>query len=71
MVDVFLIWSLLPWIPELFDYGYPNSGWCDIDRYEPSKGTKPGCLPWVLAAQILMGVGGGLAALVGYFSESK
>ena len=37
-----------------------------VDPYDPSEGTKPGCLPWVLAAKILMGVGGGLAGLVGY-----
>jgi len=64
IIDIFLIWNFVAWLPELFDYAYPRKYWCEIDRYDPTKGTKPGCLPWVLAAKILIGIGGGLAALV-------
>lgn len=65
LIDIFLIWNFVYWLPEvLFGYGFPTDDWCQ-EQYSPKEPVKPVCLNWVLAAKILMGIGGGLAAVVG------
>jgi hypothetical protein len=69
-LDAFFSFFILGWSSALFGYGYPNSDWCETRRWDPVSPDEPtvraGCLPWVLAAKILIGIGGGLVILAGY-----
>lgn len=61
VIDVFLLWGFVVWLPELV---FPSYGWCQ-DRYSP-KPISPKesvCVNFVTAAWILMVIGGGLATL--------
>jgi hypothetical protein len=63
LIDICLLWSFLTWLPNApLPYYFPNDDWCE--PYYPKKPVQPGCLNYLLAAKILIYIGGGLAAVI-------
>jgi len=61
IADFFIAMFTLNVAGNVFGYGWPSSEWCGRGRYQGS-GV---CKGWLVAVQVLMGVGAGFGVIVG------